>query len=108
MSEEYTGGGSQTVYVNDNPIGETDVYHARRGHVTTLRRWRSDYTRETTASEAVEEGLRPCKQCFPVGSGQCCPSCGYEGNGDEVLAGGQRWCGNGDCRVVSFTEGDDA
>lgn len=40
------------------------------------------------------------------GAGSC-PSCGAAGGGDGVLAPGQRWCGSGDCRVVSFREGGD-
>lgn len=89
-----------TVYVNDNPIGETEVYHARKGHVTTLRR--HDYTTETTVSEAQHRGLRPCKMCYPNESDDCCPACGYPGGGDDVLANNQQWCSNDDCAVVSF------
>lgn len=101
---------AETVYINDNPIGETEVYHANKHHVTTLRRWADRYIRETTASEAQEEGYRPCKHCFPAYVNRSCPGCGHEGGGDDVLANGQRWCPNGDCRVVSFNlpEGDDA
>jgi len=95
-----------TVYVNDNPIGETEVYHARKGHVTTLRRWSDRYVRETTPSEAQRDGLRPCKQCFPDDTGRFCPGCSSLGDGDDVLANGQRWCPNTGCRVVSFRGAD--
>lgn len=93
---------AETVYINDCPIGETEVYHAQKGHVTTLRRLSDRYVRETTAREVQEEGYRPCKQCFPEYVIRSCPGCGHEGVGAEVLADGQKWCPNTDCRVVSF------
>lgn len=92
-----------TVYVNDYPIGETNVYHDRRSHVTTLNRWRDDYVRETTASEAREDGLRPCKVCFPSDAGASCPACGYPGT-DRGRDGTN--CENDDCRVVLFGRGN--
>lgn len=95
-------GNHNTVYVNDNPISETEVYHNRPGHVTHRRRWRDEYVREITVEAAREDGLRPCKQCYPAESGRSCPGCGYQGDGGEVLAADQRWCSNDECRVVSF------
>lgn len=94
-------GVGQTVYVNDNPIGsDSEVYHAKQWHATR-RRWTSDFTRETTAKDAREEGLRPCKQCFPS-DGNHCPACGYPAE-DKVAPGTVR-CRNGDCRVAAFEE----
>jgi len=95
----------ETVYVNDHPIGETEVYHERKGHVTTIRRWSERYVRETTADEAMDEGLRPCKTCFPQEAGRHCPSCGYL-PGDEYENGSDTIreldCDNADCRVQVF------
>lgn len=96
---------SETVYVNDNPIGETEVYHAKKGHVTTLRRWSGRHIRETTADEALDEGLRPCKTCFPQEAGRHCPSCGhppgdgYENSSETVH---EFDCNNENCRVQVF------
>ncbi|MFC6973677.1 hypothetical protein ACFQL1_01695 [Halomicroarcula sp. GCM10025709] len=39
---------------------------------------------------------------------ESCPACHVVGDGDEVLAHGQRWCANGDCDVVSYREGETA
>lgn len=97
---------SATVYVNDSAISETEVYHARRSHATD-HRWTRDRSRETTVQEARDEGLRPCKVCFPGDTGSFCPGCGQEGDGDDVLAHDQRYCANTDCRVVSFSEGEE-
>lgn len=95
---------SPTVYVNDYPFGETEVYHARKAH-TTHRRVNDRHVRETTADAAREEGLRPCKQCFPTQGGQACPGCG---RGFTPDATGERECPNDDCRVVAFRAGGDS
>ncbi len=92
---------TETVYINDNPIGETEVYHARQFHATK-HRWTAQHTRETTAAEAQAEGYRPCKQCYPHRTADACPACGHGGDGDEDPDTGQRKCPNDDCRVASF------
>lgn len=99
--------GDTTVYVNDNPIGETEVYHSRKAHVSTLDRWRDRYTRETTVSQAREDGLRPCKTCFPDESTGCCPACGYPGVGDVIDKSDLMACENEDCAVESYRDTSD-
>lgn len=99
-----------TVYVNDNPIGKTEVYHGRRYHASNVPGWRDDYTRETTPSEAVAEGLRPCKVCDPPTpedyAVDACPACGVVGEVNvEKAPLGYRVCRGTACRVRVYKEG---
>lgn len=53
----------ETVYVRTT-FGTTEVYHGKASCATD-RRFPHDHVRETTPADAVEEGLRPCRNCDP-------------------------------------------
>ena len=96
----------RTVYVNNGKINPTEVYHAKVSHAAH-RRFSKNRVDEMSVGEAEAKGLRPCKICTHDPGGAACPACGRVGDGDDVLADGQRWCGTDDCRVVSYHVGDD-
>lgn len=106
MSGDMQRDRERTVYVNENPIGETEVYHANKHHVTNLKRYSDRYVKETTAQAALSEGLRPCKRCFPGKSGRHCPTCGHPpGDGYDTGKADVREydCPNPDCRTQVFS-----
>jgi hypothetical protein len=93
-----------TVYVNDHPKDETDVYHKDREHATNAV-WTSDEYRALPQGEAVNEGLRPCQTCFDVDLRKRCPGC--KRTRKALPVNNVIRCKNDDCRVETYRVKDD-